>query len=52
MGPKVRAAVRFLRSGGEVAIITTARHALSALEGRHGTRIVPAPAAVPEPPSP
>jgi carbamate kinase len=41
MGPKVSAAVRFLEAGGEVGIITTPQHAREALEGRHGTRIVP-----------
>lgn len=47
MGPKVRAAVRFLRSGGEAAVITTPalvyaslEGTVSELEGRTGTRIV------------
>lgn len=40
MGPKVTAAVRFLRNGGEVAIITSAEHVLAALDGEHGTRVV------------
>ncbi|MBW3601565.1 MAG: carbamate kinase [Actinobacteria bacterium] len=40
MGPKVTAAVRFLRNGGEVAIITSAEHVLAALDGEHGTRMV------------
>lgn len=47
MGPKVRAAVRFLRSGGEVAVITTPalvyaslEGTVSELEGHAGTRIV------------
>ena len=47
MGPKVRAAVRFLRNGGEVAVITTPalvyaslEGTVSELEGRPGTRIV------------
>lgn len=47
MGPKVRAAVRFLRHGGEVAVITTPalvyaslEGTVSELEGRPGTRIV------------
>jgi carbamate kinase len=47
MGPKVRASVRFLRHGGDVAVITTPAlvHAslegtVSELEGRPGTRIV------------
>lgn len=42
MGPKVTAAVRFLNAGGELSIITTPEHARDALDGRHGTRIVPA----------
>jgi len=41
MGPKVDAAGRFLRDGGELAVITSAEHVLDAVEGRHGTRIVP-----------
>ena len=41
MGPKVAAAARFLRDGGELAVITSADHLLDAVEGRHGTRIVP-----------
>ena len=40
MGPKVAAAVRFLRHGGRLAVITSAEHVLDAVEGRHGTRIV------------
>jgi carbamate kinase len=47
MGPKVRSATRFLRAGGEVAVITTPalvyaslEGTVSELEGRHGTRIV------------
>jgi carbamate kinase len=47
MGPKVRAAIRFLRSGGEAAVITTPalvyaslEGTVSELEGRAGTRIV------------
>ncbi len=47
MGPKVRAAVRFLRAGGEVAVITTPalvyaslEGTVSELEGHAGTRIV------------
>lgn len=42
MGPKVTAAIRFVRDGGQVGIITTATEARAALEGRHGTRIVAA----------
>ncbi len=47
MGPKVRAATRFLRKGGEVAVITTPllvyaslEGTVSELEGITGTRIV------------
>jgi carbamate kinase len=42
MGPKVTAAARFVRDGGGLAVITSAEHVLDAVEGRHGTRIVPA----------
>jgi carbamate kinase len=47
MGPKVRAAIRFLRRGGEMAVITTPelvyaslQGTVSELEGVTGTRIV------------
>lgn len=40
MGPKITAAVRFLRSGGEAALITSPRRAAGALAGSHGTRLV------------
>jgi len=39
MEPKVRAALRFLKAGGERAIITSLDRALEALEGRAGTTI-------------
>ena len=42
MGPKVRACIRFLENGGELAIIAHLEEALAALEGRAGTRIYPA----------
>jgi len=42
MGPKIAAAVRFVREGGEAATITSPRRAGAALAGNHGTRIVPA----------
>jgi carbamate kinase len=57
MGPKVRAATRFLRAGGGVAVITTPELVYPSLEGRaslleggrgttiHGLSPVPAPAA-------
>jgi len=41
MGPKIEAAVRFVRSGGERTIITTPPLAAAALEGRAGTTILP-----------
>ena len=40
MGPKITAAVRFLRAGGRLAIVTSAGHAAGALSGTQGTRIV------------
>lgn len=40
MGPKVDAAVRFVGSGGETAIITSLESAADALAGRTGTRVV------------
>jgi carbamate kinase len=47
MGPKIRAAIRFLRRGGEEAVITTPQlvyaslqGTVSDLEGITGTRIV------------
>jgi carbamate kinase len=39
MGPKITAAIRFLRSGGESVIITSPRYAADALEGTNGTRL-------------
>lgn len=39
MEPKVRAAMRFVETGGEKAIITSLDHALDALEGKAGTTI-------------
>lgn len=40
MGPKVSAAIRFVRSGGQLSVITDADHVVEAVHGRHGTRIV------------
>jgi carbamate kinase len=40
MGPKVKAAARFLRSGGREAIVTSPEALAEALLGRDGTRIV------------
>jgi carbamate kinase len=45
MGPKISAAIRFLRGGGEVAVITNAENVAAALAGHHGTRVVAAPQA-------
>lgn len=41
MLPKVEAAVKFLESGGKLAIITSLEHAKEALDGKEGTRISP-----------
>jgi len=41
MGPKVKACIRFLEAGGELAIIAHLDEALEALEGRAGTKIYP-----------
>ena len=39
MGPKMEAAIRFVKEGGDKSIITSLDHAVDALEGRTGTRI-------------
>lgn len=39
MGPKVQAAINFLKAGGERAIISHLERMLGALEGRTGTEI-------------
>ncbi len=41
IGPKITAAVRFLRDGGRLALVTSAGHAADALAGTQGTRIIP-----------
>jgi len=41
MGPKVESVLRFLRGGGEEAVITSYDHLCDAIAGRAGTRIVP-----------
>jgi carbamate kinase len=41
MGPKVEAALRFLKAGGKEVVITTYEHLCDAVAGRAGTRIVP-----------
>jgi carbamate kinase len=40
MGPKIRAALKFLEGGGKAAIITDHAHLVDAIEGRAGTRIL------------
>ncbi|RLC50516.1 MAG: carbamate kinase [Candidatus Cloacimonadota bacterium] len=39
MGPKITAAIRFVKAGGEKAIITSLEKAIEALEGKTGTII-------------
>ncbi len=41
MGPKVKAAMRFVERTGNVAIITSLDKVIEALEGKTGTRIIP-----------
>lgn len=41
MGPKVAAAIRFLRNGGGEVIITAPEHLLDGVLGKTGTKIVP-----------
>jgi carbamate kinase len=41
MGPKVEAAVQFLKGGGKRAVITSVEAIEDALEGRAGTEVVP-----------
>jgi len=41
MGPKIEAAIRFIRNGGARVIITQYEYLVDALEGRAGTNIVP-----------
>ncbi len=41
MGPKVEACIRFIKAGGDRAIITSLNKAVAALEGKTGTQIVP-----------
>jgi carbamate kinase len=40
MGPKVEAALRFLKSGGEEVVITSYEHLPEAIAGRMGTHII------------
>jgi carbamate kinase len=41
MGPKIRAAIEFIESGGREVLITSANVLEEALQGKAGTRIVP-----------
>lgn len=41
MGPKILAAIKFLKSGGEKVVIAHLNHGVEALEGREGTTIIP-----------
>lgn len=41
MGPKIRAAVKYLEGGGDKVLITSLERALDAIEGKAGTRILP-----------
>jgi carbamate kinase len=41
MGPKIEAAIEFVRAGGREAIITSLPAVPAALDGRTGTRVVP-----------
>jgi len=41
MGPKVEAAIRFVKWSGKEAIITSLHKAMDAIEGKNGTHIVP-----------
>lgn len=41
MGPKIRAAIRFLLAGGREVLITSPRELWRAVRGQNGTRIVP-----------
>ncbi|HET9887535.1 MAG TPA: carbamate kinase [bacterium] len=44
MGPKMEAAIEFVESGGDEAIITSPEELLAAMEGRAGTHVVSGPA--------
>ena len=41
LAPELRAAVRFLRAGGQLAVITTALHVADAVDGTHGPDSAP-----------
>mgnify|MGYP001802917210 FL=1 len=40
MGPKIRAAIRFLEGGGKRVVITSIEHSAAAVRGEAGTLIV------------
>ncbi len=40
MGPKIEAAIQFVRNSGNEVVITDIEHLRDALEGREGTRII------------
>ena len=42
MGPKIEAAVQFVRNTGKQVLITDVEHLRDAIEGREGTLVVPA----------
>jgi carbamate kinase len=42
MGPKIRAAIEYIKSGGKEVLITTASHLRAALINRSGTKIISA----------
>ena len=39
MGPKIQAAINFLKNGGEEVLITSIENVIEALDGKNGTRI-------------
>ena len=41
MGPKLKAAIRFIKAGGKKVVITKPEFAAAALEGKAGTTIIP-----------
>lgn len=43
MGPKVEAAIEYIKNGGKKVIITSANHLKAALINRSGTTIIPSP---------
>jgi carbamate kinase len=49
MGPKIEAALAFLESGGELALITCPEQIAAALDGEAGTVILPPAKVAPEP---